>query len=109
VHRLDADHPDKDGLQLRAISHVLELFDQEAKKKYGAGCKVGVFLDYVSMPQRSRGSAEDDRTPEEKATFGKALKVRRAPDPLVAQHRPCAHRPPAHSPPAPARSPPPRP
>ena len=48
AHRLDADHPDKDGLQLRAISHVLKMFDKEAKKEYGAGCKVGVFLDYVS-------------------------------------------------------------
>jgi len=87
AHRLDADHPDKDGLQLRAISHVLKLFDEHAKREYGAGCKVGVFLDYVSMPQRSRGSAEDDRTPEEKATFGRALKVRRAPT-LLAAHRP---------------------
>ena len=78
AHRLDADHPDKDGLQLRAISHVLKIFDKHAKEEYGAGCKVGVFLDYVSMPQRSRGSAEDDRTPEEKATFDRALKVRRA-------------------------------
>ena len=82
AHRLDADHPDKDGLQLRAISNVLKIFDKEAKEKYGTGCKVGVFLDYVSMPQRSRGSAEDDRTPEEKATFGRALKVRRAPTSL---------------------------
>ena len=81
MHRLDADHPDKDGLQLRAISHVLKLFD-EAAKQYGDGCKVGVFLDYVSMPQRSRGSAEDDRTPEEKATFRRALQVRRAPPSL---------------------------
>ena len=93
MHRLDADHPDKDGLQLRAISHVLKIFDQHAKEEYGAGCKVGVFLDYVSMPQRSRGSAEDDRTPEEKATFDRALKVRRAPTSLAAPTA-CAHRPP---------------
>ena len=89
AHRLDADHPDKDGLQLRAISHVLKIFDKEAKERYGAGCKVGVFLDYVSMPQRSRGSAEDDRTPEEKATFGRALKVRRAPHHRAAHTAPC--------------------
>ena len=82
MHRLDADHPDKDGLQLRKIAKVLKLLDKEAKRDYGAGCKVGVFLDYVSMPQRSRGSAEDDRTPEEKATFDRALKVRRAPTSL---------------------------
>ena len=75
AHRLDADHPDKDGLQLRAISHVLKIFDKEAKEKYGAGCKVGVFFDYVSMPQRSRGSSEDDRTPEELATFKRSLQV----------------------------------
>ena len=90
MHRLDAEHPDKDGLQLRAISHVLKLFDKAAKRK-GAGCKVGVFLDYVSMPQRSRGSAEDDRTPEEKATFGRALKVRRA-LPCLSPTAPCPHR-----------------
>ena len=94
---LDADHPDKDGLQLRAISHVLKLFDQWAKVRYGAGCKVGVFLDYVSMPQRSRGSAEDDRTPEEKATFDRALKVRRASTSLQPTP-PFAHRPHAHTP-----------
>ena len=88
VHRLDADHPDKDGLQLRAISHVLKIFDKRAKD-YGAGCKVGVFLDYVSMPQRSRGSAEDDRTPEEKATFDRALKVRCAPTSFAAHTARC--------------------
>ena len=31
AHRLDADHPDKDGLQLRAISHVLKIFDKTAR------------------------------------------------------------------------------
>ena len=81
AHRLDADHPDKDGLQLRKIAKVLKLFDKEAKEEYGAGCKVGVFLDYVSMPQRSRGSPEDDRTPEELATFKRSLQVRRRPLP----------------------------
>ena len=80
-HRLDADHPDKDGLQLRKIAKVLKLFDKEAKETYDAGCKVGVFLDYVSMPQRSRGSPEDDRTPEELATFKRSLQVRRRPLP----------------------------
>ena len=103
VHRLDADHPDKDGLQLRAISHVLKIFDKEAKERFGPGCKVGVFLDYVSMPQRSRGSAEDDRTPEEKATFDRALKVRRA-RPPCRPHRPC---PPPASPTPPSACPPP--
>ena len=72
---------------------MLKLFDKEAKRRYGAGCKVGVFLDYVSMPQRSRGSPEDDRTPEELATFKRSLQVRR--------RRPV---PPCHT----ARLPPPR-
>ena len=97
AHRLDADHPDKDGLQLRAISHVLKIFDKEAKKKYGAGCKVGVFFDYVSMPQRSRGSAVDDRTPEELAIFGRSLKVRL---PIPCRLPPCP--PPASHPTLPA-------
>ena len=60
---------------------MLKLFDEYAKEWYGAGCKVGVFLDYVSMPQRSRGSPEDDRTPEELATFKRSLQVRRRPLP----------------------------
>ena len=67
---------------------MLKLFDKRAKEVYGAGCKVGVFLDYVSMPQRSRGSAEDDRTPEEKATFRRALQVRRGP-PSLPPTAPC--------------------
>merc|ERR1740130_1023094 len=71
---LDADHPDKDGLQLRKIAKVLKAFDKQAKEEYGADCKVGVFFDYVSMPQRSRGSPVDDRTPEELAIFGRSLK-----------------------------------
>eukprot|EP00964_Phaeocystis_antarctica_P061887 scaffold37003_cov61-Phaeocystis_antarctica.AAC.3 len=86
---LDADHPDKNGLQLRKIAKVLKAFDKQAKYD-GAGCKVGVFLDYVSMPQRSRGSPEDDRTPEELATFKRSLMVRSPP--------PC--RPPPCPPPA---------
>ena len=35
---------------------MLKIFDTHAKEEYGAGCKVGVFFDYVSMPQRSRES-----------------------------------------------------
>ena len=101
AHRLDADHPDKDGLQLRKIAKVLKLFDKQAKMStFGEprpGCKVGVFLDYVSMPQRSRGSPEDDRTPEELATFKRSLQVRRRPLP------------PFHPPPTPALPAPPLP
>ena len=74
---------------------MLKLFDELAKR-YGAGCKVGVFLDYVSMPQRSRGSPEDDRTPEELATFKRSLMVR-------------AHTDPCRPPPCPTARPPPTP
>jgi hypothetical protein len=79
---------------------VLRAFDKEAKGKYGAGCKVGVFLDYVSMPQRSRGSPEDERTPEELATFKRSLMVRAHPPlpPAALPH----DRPPASHPALPA-------
>ena len=33
---------------------MLKLFAEEAKRKYGG--KVGVFIDYCSLPQRSRAS-----------------------------------------------------
>ena len=51
--RLDADHPDRNGEQLRKIAPVLKIFAETAKK-YGG--KVGVFIDYCSLPQRSRAS-----------------------------------------------------
>ena len=84
---------------------MLKIFAEEAKRKYGG--KVGVFIDYCSLPQRSRAShragaaaaeaaraaakaagageeaqdkaaaeahkSQDDRTPEELATFSAAL------------------------------------
>ena len=54
VHgRLDADHPDRNGEQLRKIAPVLKIFAEFAK---ACGGKVGVFLDYCSLPQRSRAS-----------------------------------------------------
>ena len=34
---------------------MLKLFAEEAKENYGGG-KVGVFIDYCSLPQRSRAS-----------------------------------------------------
>ena len=48
--RLDADHPDRNGEQLRKIAPVLKLFAETAKE---TGGKVGVFLDYCSLPQRA--------------------------------------------------------
>ena len=51
--RLDADHPDRNGEQLRKIAPVLKIFAEEAKQWGG---KVGVFIDYCSLPQRSRAS-----------------------------------------------------
>ena len=54
----------------------MKIFAEHAKYEFACPAKVGVFLDYVSMPQRSRGSSEDDRTPEELATFKRSLMVR---------------------------------
>ena len=51
--QLDADHPDRKGEQLRKIAPVLKIFAERAKEKGG---KVGVFIDYCSLPQRSRAS-----------------------------------------------------
>ena len=51
--RLDADHPDRNGEQLRKIAPVLKIFAEKAKE---FGGKVGVFIDYCSLPQRSRAS-----------------------------------------------------
>ena len=50
---LDADHPDRKGEQLRKMAPVLKIFAEHAKF-YGG--KVGVFIDYCSLPQRSRAS-----------------------------------------------------
>jgi len=71
--RLDKEHPDRKGEQLRKWAPVFKAFAKEAEKKGG---KVGVFIDYTALPQRSLAShapgAEDDRTPEELATFKRA-------------------------------------
>ena len=100
--QLDADHPDKNGLQLRKLAFVLKAAAKEAAER---GYKFGVFWDYCAcaaapsnspaqctphqlhprpslsrarrLPQRSREASakgEDDRTAEEKATFGRGLK-----------------------------------
>jgi hypothetical protein len=75
---LDKEHPDRKGEQLRRIAPALKAFAKDATKYGGTSCKVGVFIDYTALPQRSRAShspgCEDDRTVEEKATFSRALK-----------------------------------
>lgn len=73
---LAADHPDPAGHTLRSIAFVLRAFATHAKARYGEGCRVGVFWDYLSMPQRSRGCApgEDDRSEAEVAIFTKGLR-----------------------------------
>ena len=72
---LDANHPDINGEQLRRIAFVLRAFAAKARE-YSPSCKVGVFWDYCSLPQRSLSCepGSDDRTPEEQARFGRALK-----------------------------------
>ena len=71
--RLDKAHPDRKGEQLRKWAPVFKAFAKQAEE-YGG--KVGVFIDYTALPQRSLAShapgAEDDRTPEEQATFKRA-------------------------------------
>ena len=72
--RLDKAHPDRKGEQLRKWAPVFKAFAKHAEEEYGG--KVGVFIDYTALPQRSLAShapgAEDDRTPEELATFKRA-------------------------------------
>ena len=68
---LARDHPDPHGEQLRQIAFVLKAFAEEARKL--KGCRVGVFWDYCSLPQKSRAGDKDDRTEEEKARFKRAL------------------------------------
>ncbi len=68
---LERDHPDPHGEQLRQIASVLKAFAQEAREY--KGCRVGVFWDYCSLPQKSRAGDGDDRTEEEKARFKRSL------------------------------------
>ena len=81
---LDCDHPDPLGEQLRKIAFVLDAFDQHVRL-HGGRC--GVFIDYCALPQISRAVRshvyehddgtvgwDDDRTPEEKASFKRALR-----------------------------------
>ena len=47
--QLDADHPDKNGLQLRKLAFVLKAFVRAARE-YG-GAKVGVMWEVCSVPK----------------------------------------------------------
>ena len=67
---LDAHHPDAYGEQLRSIAPVLKIFADEARKH--EGCRLGVFWDYCSLPQKNTDGS-DDRTEEERARFKRAL------------------------------------
>ena len=44
--QLDADHPDKDGLQLKRLAAVLKVYAEQAAEKPGGKC--GVFWDYCA-------------------------------------------------------------
>ena len=68
---LAKNHPDPHGEQLRKIAFVLKAFAREARRH--KGCRVGVFLDYCSLPQRHIDGGED-RTDEEQARFQRALR-----------------------------------
>ena len=68
---LDKNHPDPFGEQLRQLAFILKAFAAEARKY--PGCRVGVFWDYCSLPQKDR-EGKDDRTEEMIARFKRALK-----------------------------------
>lgn len=72
-------HPDELGEQLQFLAFIFKAFYSHAKKLISPLVTVGVFWDYLSLPQPSlKASLEepfvDDRTPEEKATFKKGLR-----------------------------------
>ena len=67
---LTRDHPDPHGEQLRKIAFVLKAFADKARKY--EKCRVGVFWDYTSLPQPNINGI-DDRSPELKARFKRAL------------------------------------
>ena len=48
--QLDADHPDKNGLQLRKLAFVLKAAAKEAAE---GGYKFGVFWDYCACAGRA--------------------------------------------------------
>jgi len=54
---LDKNHPDLHGEQLQKISFVFKAFAAKAREYYG--CRVGVFWDYLSLPQRDIDGVED--------------------------------------------------
>ena len=69
---LEKCHPDPNGETLRRIAFVLRAFSRWASRS-GATARIGVFWDYCSLPQRN-AHGEDDRTPDERATFKSALR-----------------------------------
>ena len=68
---LDKNHPDPFGEQLQQLAFILKAFADEARKY--PGCRVGVFWDYCSLPQKDL-KGNDDRTAELIARFKRALK-----------------------------------
>ena len=68
---LDRNHPDPHGEQLRKLAFVFRAFAALAREF--PGCRVGVFFDYVSLPQKHIDGT-DDRTDEHKARFSRALR-----------------------------------
>ena len=68
---LAKNHPDPHGEQLRKIAFVLKAFAAKAKG-YHPQCRVGVFWDYLSLPQKDRHGV-DDRSEADVARFKRAL------------------------------------
>mmetsp|Transcript_50454 Transcript_50454/g.134926 ORF Transcript_50454/g.134926 Transcript_50454/m.134926 type:complete len:407 (-) Transcript_50454:318-1538(-) len=68
---LDPQHPDKSAVTMQRCLKCFKAF-LEGASKIGEGCTVGLMMDYPCLPQK-RTDGVDDRTPEEKARFKKAL------------------------------------
>ena len=67
---LDRNHPDPHGEQLRKLAFVMKAF--AAKARTIKDCRVGVFWDYASLPQKNLNGV-DDRNKEESERFKRAL------------------------------------
>lgn len=71
-------HPDELSEQLQSLRFIFRAFHSHAKRLISPLVDVGVFWDYLSLPQPSLKAClkepfVDDRTPEENATFKKGL------------------------------------
>lgn len=67
---LQPDHPDPHGTTLRLLGAVLKLYLREVSKHF-SGATYGVFLDYMSLPQKDLNG--ECRTPAEASLFERGV------------------------------------